>query len=207
MARADSSMVGTPKYERVENDWYPTEPDCTLAVYKFLAEEHLLSMNTIVYEPACGDGAISNVFTEKGHTVHSSDLYPQMEGAATRDFLNEPVMVDHESGCPILFITNPPYQMPYIDQFMDQMLDLVHNDGVTAAMLMRNELDCALSRRKFFQDCPYYYGKLVLTWRPRWIPGSTGSPRHNYAWYIWSKHATDPVIQYGFRGKKNRKTQ
>lgn len=201
MARIDSSMVGAPKYERVENDFYPTEPACTIALYEYLKAHRLIQKDTRVQEPACGDGAISNVFLDRGHIVTSADLYPQMEGAATRDFLNDPVIIDHESGWPTLFVTNPPYAMPYIDLFMDRMIDLVHNDGVVAAMLMRNEVDCAISRRKFFEDCPYYFGKLVLTWRPRWIPGSTGSPRHNYAWYIWSKYATDPTITYGFRPK------
>ena len=196
--RLDSSMVGAAKYERVENDFYPTEEACTEALYAFLQSHWLIHRNSLIYEPACGDGAITRVFEAKGHRVISSDLYPQMDGAAVKDFLTEPFVID-EAGT--VFVTNPPYAMPFIDQFMDRMNDLVHNDGVVAAMLMRNEVDCAKSRRVFFENNPYYFGKLVLNWRPRWVPGSTGSPRHNYAWYIWSVHRRDssPIIHYSER--------
>lgn len=199
MAKVDASMVGVPKYERVENDWYPTEPACTIALYKYLEEQRLIQKGSEIYEPACGDGAIVKVFEERGHKVHSSDLFPQMDGASVKDFLTDDFMIDREWPIRPLVITNPPYAMPYIDLFLDRIMDLVHNDGVTGALLMRNEVDCAISRRKFFETNPYYFGKLVLNWRPRWIPGSTGSPRHNYAWYVFSPYATDPTISYGLR--------
>ena len=199
MTRTDAAMVGIPKYERVENDFYPTPPDCTEALYTYLVEQQLLQPSAEVFEPACGDGAIVKVFQNHGHRVTASDLYPQLEGAAVKDFLTDGIMLDRCAGVRALVVTNPPYAMPYINAFMDRMNDLVHNDGVVAAMLMRNEVDCAKSRRVFFEDNPYYYGKLVLTWRPRWIAGSTGSPRHNYAWYIWAPEATDPLLSYAFK--------
>lgn len=200
MARTDGAMTGVPKYERVENDFYPTEAACTIALYEYMRSQWLISKHSLVYEPACGDGAITKVFEEKGHRVISSDLFPQMEGAQVKDFINEPFIID-EGGT--VFVTNPPYAMPYIDQFIDRMIDMVHNDGIVAAMLMRNEVDCAQSRRKYFEECPYFHSKLVLNWRPRWIPGSTGSPRHNYAWYIWSTHASQSPasIRYSLKVK------
>ena len=200
MARTDGAMTGVPKYERVENDWYPTEPACTLALYEYLRENWLISKHSLVYEPACGDGAISKVFEEKGHRVISSDLFPQMEGAEVKDFINDPFIID-EGGT--VFVTNPPYAMPYIDQFIDRINDLVHNDGVVGALLMRNEVDCAQSRRKYFEENPYFHAKLVLNWRPRWIPGSTGSPRHNYAWYIFSTQGrqSKATINYSLKVK------
>lgn len=195
MTRPDSSMVGSAKYERVENDFYPTEPPCTHALYKFLKEHWLIHRNSLVIEPACGDGAITRVFEEYGHRVLSSDLYPQMDGATVKNFLTDPFIID-EAGTVVA--TNPPYAQPYIDQFIDRINDMVHNDGVVGALLMRNEVDCAKSRRVFFEDNPYYFGKLVLNWRPRWIPDSTGSPRHNYAWYVFApyKKGTSAIIHY-----------
>jgi hypothetical protein len=32
---------------------------------------------------------------------------------------------------------------------------------------------------------PPFHKKVVVTKRPRWIADSTGSPRHNYSWFIW----------------------
>lgn len=195
MTRLDNSMVGAAKYERVENDFYPTEPACTEALYKFLREHWLIHRNSLVIEPACGDGAISRVFEGHGHRVLSTDLYPQLDGAKVKNFLTEEFIID-EAGT--IVVTNPPYAQPYIDQFIERINDMVHNDGVVGALLMRNEVDCAKSRRVFFEENRYYFGKLVLNWRPRWIPDSTGSPRHNYAWYIWSTNNRDrsPIIHY-----------
>ncbi len=200
MVRPDSSMLGNSGYERNENDHYPTEPPCTEALYEFLVDHWLIHRNSLVIEPACGDGAITKVFEEHGHRVLSSDLFPQMDRAIVKDFLTWPFIID-EAGT--LVITNPPYAMPYIDQFIARINGMVHNDGVVGALLMRNEVDCAKSRRVFFEKNPYYFGKLVLNWRPRWVPDSTGSPRHNYAWYIWSVHGRgrSPIIHYAEKPK------
>ena len=74
-------------------------------------------------------------------------------------------------------------------------LSLTRNSGGKVAMLLRNEFDCAAARKKVF-GFPFDM-KIVLQKRPRWIDGSTGSPRHNYAWYIWDwKTTRDPVIRY-----------
>ena len=53
------------------------------------------------------------------------------------------------------------------------------------AMLLRNEFDSAASRKELFTGNVYFDTKIILTKRPRWIEGSTGSPRHNYAWFVW----------------------
>jgi len=53
---------------RVSHDFYPTPPEAVRA---------LLSVETFtgsVWEPACGDGAISKVLIEAGFEVVSTDL-------------------------------------------------------------------------------------------------------------------------------------
>lgn len=53
---------------RVPHDFYPTPPEAVRA---------LLSVETFegsIWEPACGDGAISKVLLDAGHEVVSSDL-------------------------------------------------------------------------------------------------------------------------------------
>ncbi len=202
MAKPDSSMVGVSKYERVENDWYPTEPACTLALYEYLVSAKLIYAETLVFEPACGDGAISKVFEQKGHKVISSDLYPQLEGAAVKDFLTSEMMFDRDNYIRPLMVTNPPYAMPHINDFIERTIALAKEDGMMGALLMRNEVDAAVGRRKYFEENRYYFGKLVLNWRPRWVPGSTGSPRHNYAWYLFGPPSNYPArIAYAKRPK------
>lgn len=201
MSKPDSAMVGVPKYERIENDFYPTEPACTIAIYDYLIANDILSPSAKVFEPACGDGAIVNVFRERGHEVIASDLYPQLEGAPVKDFLTSDFMINRDGMTRPLVITNPPYQQPYIDLFIAKVIDLCKNDGAIGALLMRNEVDCAVGRREFFEECPFFFGKVVLNWRPRWIPGSTGSPRHNYAWYLWGPAHFTSRIAYVKRPK------
>jgi hypothetical protein len=68
------------------------------------------------------------------------------------------------------------------------------------ALLGRNEIDCAgPTRSQFFGSCPEFAAKIVLTWRPRWVAGSTGSPRHNYAWYVWTDDLAANVATHGPR--------
>jgi len=201
MAKPDSAMLGVSKYERNENDHYPTEPACTIALYDYLVANDILMPGAKVFEPACGDGAISKVFEQRGHTVVSSDLHPQMDGAPVKDFLTSDFMIDRDGMTRPLVVTNPPYAQPWVDQFIARIIELCQNDGAIGALLMRNEVDCASSRMPFFEECPNYFGKLVLTWRPRWIPGSTGSPRHNYAWYLWGPSHFTSRIAYARRPK------
>jgi hypothetical protein len=71
------------------------------------------------------------------------------------------------------------------------------------AMFMRNEYDCrSTGAAELFENFPGYSRKIIVTKRPRWVKGSTGSPRHNYAWYVWDfslekivRHDT-PTIHY-----------
>lgn len=206
MGRPDAAMLGAPAYERNENDFYPTEAACTEALVKYLRSNSLIADGDDVLEPACGDGAITKVFQKHGFEVASSDLFPQLEGAAVKDYLTHPF---HEQpgwrGAETVVVTNPPYLQPWRDHFVRRTIELVREQGVVGALLMRNDVDCGSRQKRFFDAEETFYGKLVLTWRPRWIPGSTGSPRHNYAWYIWAPQATyterqGPVIAYGFKG-------
>ena len=60
---------------RVPHDFYPTPPEAIRA---------LLSVETFegsIWEPACGDGAISKVLLEAGHEVVSTDLIDRGYGA------------------------------------------------------------------------------------------------------------------------------
>jgi methylase of polypeptide subunit release factors len=69
-------------------------------------------------------------------------------------------------------------------------------DGVVA-MFLRNEFDCGKKRMDLFGDRHGYALKVVCTERPRWIAGSTGSPRHNYSWFVFDHASQDePVVKY-----------
>ena len=82
---------------RVPHDFYPTPPEAVRA---------LLSVETFegsIWEPACGDGAISKVLLAAGYNVVSTDLIDRGYGIGGRDFLkSDRPLAKH-------IITNPPY--------------------------------------------------------------------------------------------------
>jgi hypothetical protein len=150
----------------------------------------------MIWEPACGDGAISKVLEKNGYSVRSTDLFYRNYGELESvDFLK----TEDYPVFPFAFsiITNPPYN--FAEAFIRRALDVAQSVQGQVAMLLRNEYDCAATRVDLFRH-PYFTFKLVLTKRPHWIAGTTGSPRHNYAWYVWdttikSKY-DEPTIGY-----------
>lgn len=91
--------VGTRK----ENDFYPT-PDNAIDVIL-----DRVKFDGLVWEPSCGNGAISNKLISRGYTVKSTDLFDQGYGEAGRDFLMESEIEDN-------IMTNPPFSIstPYV---------------------------------------------------------------------------------------------
>lgn len=84
---------------RHKDDYYRTPPACVRA---------LLAVETFaddVWEPACGDGAISEVLLDAGHTVISTDLIDRGYGTGGVDFLGSTVLGVTD------LITNPPYRL------------------------------------------------------------------------------------------------
>lgn len=83
--------------KRAAYEFYPTPPEATRA---------LLSVESFegdIWEPACGDGAISKVFEAAGYQVVSTDLIDRGYGVGGHNFL--------KSDKPLAknIITNPPY--------------------------------------------------------------------------------------------------
>jgi hypothetical protein len=169
--RPDPTMnVNT--YERREWDHYETEPWVT----EVLLRHESFSR---VWEPAAGKGAMANVMRRHGIDVRGSDIMDYGHGYEIADFLLEWGNPDQRD-----IVTNPPFMEGMADSFIEHALLLTQPFGGRVAMLLRNEFDCALTRKRIF-GLPPFALKIVLLRRPKWIADSEGSPRHNYAWYIW----------------------
>lgn len=186
-AKKDSAMIGESGYERIEADFYPTPPenvDCLL--------QHV-AIHPHVWECAAGKLDISHRLTEFGHSVVSSDLLNHGGAGAYLDFVGDfldiaemPIFHDEESGTftqTRAIVTNPPYG-DLVEKFIRHALKLTQPVKGQVAMFLRNEYDCGKGRMDLFA-LPPFHKKIVVTKRPRWIEGSTGSPRHNYAWFVW----------------------
>jgi hypothetical protein len=95
--------VGASNEERPDGDFYPTPPGATLA----LLDHMEIPGPGRIWEPACGDGAISKVLTSRGYGVASSDVTNRGYNDFTIDFFDcffPPEGVTN-------IITNPPYRI------------------------------------------------------------------------------------------------
>jgi hypothetical protein len=198
----DPAMLGAPVHERADRDFYPTiDEDVTTVLALLLHRKRMLSPSATIWECAAGAGDMTRVLERYFHHVISSDIHPLFPQCQELDFLSyTPVALKFDA-----IITNPPFG-ELVTSFMERGIEHIRtNKTRLVAMLARNELDCAgVERSHLFKNCPEFSAKVVLTWRPRWIKDSKGSPRHQYAWYIWEPAMTviaanGPQIYYASR--------
>lgn len=168
-------MHGESGYKRLANDQYMTPEWVTEALFQgYPLPRH-------IWEPAAGSGAMSRVLG-RHYCVLESDIEPTHQDINQRDFFSYTQMTNPWPWDGI--VTNPPYSCA--QKFIEHALHLSEPKEGMVAMLLRNEYDCAKSRRHLFADHPAFVMKLVLTKRPRWFADDRASPRHNFAWYIWA---------------------
>jgi hypothetical protein len=189
--RHDPAMCGQLAYARKAHDAYWTEPWVTETLLD------RVSFRGRVWEPAVGVGAMAQVLMARGYPLVASDLidhgFPPTEQA---DFLQHLGLLGDQ---PYSIVTNPPYHVA--EAFIRHALRLTQPVGGMVAMLLRSEYRHAKSRIDLFEGPPFR-AEIALTRRPRWIAGTTGSPRHNYSWYIWDwRHDSLPVMLFGPDGR------
>lgn len=176
-ANKDAAMLGDSGYERIEADHYCTPQenvDCLV--------QHV-NIHQNVWECAAGKGDISERLTEFGHKVWSSDIidYGFDDTFHLADFLQQTKLPDPSIRA---IVSNPPYADDLPEEFIRHALRLMQPVKGQVAMFLRNEYDCGKGRMDLF-GLPPFHKKIIVTKRPRWIAGSTGSPRHNYSWFVW----------------------
>lgn len=170
--------------EREVNDYYATEPK---AVELLLEQERFSSW---VWEPACGEGHISEVLKGHGYNVFSSDLINRgYKDAIIMDFFD----TIHNYGKRDI-ITNPPYK--YAKKFVEHALD-ISVDGTKVAMFLKVQFLEGKERRKLFEKYP---PKVIYVASGRLLCAKNGEFEKMrqgggsavaYAWFVWEK---------GFRG-------
>jgi len=180
----DISSLGTSRFERKALDYYPTPVWVTEAIVWSLNELNIHPKQ--VWECAAGNGAMADVLS-KYYDVVASDIvdYGCLDVDQV-DFLTVDFTTDKA------IITNPPYGEK-AEQFIRMAL---RTTTTVVAMVMRQEYDAARTRIDLFQHSAFR-AKITLTSRPRWIEGTTGAPRFNYAIYVWDhSNASPPEMLY-----------
>lgn len=91
------------KNERQEHDYYATHPQAVRAFLDKLKQDDV-QLNKAIWECACGEGHMAEVFEEYGHDVIATDLIFRGYGAV-QNFLEVKSM-----DCDIDIFTNPPFK-------------------------------------------------------------------------------------------------
>lgn len=94
------------EYTRAADDFYETPAE---GVTRLLDRPDLApSTNAVIWECAAGRGAISNVLTERGYSVYSTELRDRGFGETGVDFLT--AGRPNTEGHPLVILTNPPFK-------------------------------------------------------------------------------------------------
>jgi hypothetical protein len=181
-----SSNHLTDGKEREINDYYATEPKAS----KLLIELEGFHQN--ILEPACGEGHISEMFVEYGHTVTSSDLIDRGYGEV-KDFFTY-TSFDGD------IVTNPPYT--FGKEFIEHAIQIVP-DGCKVAMFMKVQFLEGKARKLLFEKYPpirvwVSSSRLLCAKNGKFdemIAG--GGSAVAYAWYIWVKgYKGDTILKW-----------
>lgn len=167
--------------DRSTTDFYPTPPEVTVALARWMAEEGILRSGQFIWEPACGQGHMAEVFRELGHPVIATDLFDDSYGEGGVDFLTTPARYTD------FVITNPPFKVA--SQFAQRIAEL----NVGGALLLKSQFWHAATRRALFAELPPY-AVLPITWRPDFLMGSkSSSPTMDVLWTVWLPGHTGPT--------------
>lgn len=159
---------------RAAHDFYPTPPEGTRAL---LSVERFAGS---IWEPACGNGAISKVLQAHGYAVVSTDLIHRGYGTGGINFLTE------QSSRAVNIVTNPPYGRGLADSFVRHALRLTQSTGGTVAMLLNlASLAHPLRHHQWARQPPSaVYILDNLTCWPNGIERGAAAEQR-YCWAIW----------------------
>lgn len=180
------SLLGFPTKDRDKDDFYPTPEWATQALVDALGVEYF---KDYVWEPACGNGVMSNVLLRNGCVVRSSDVVDRGYGDV-EDFLE----AVEAKGCKTI-VTNPPFKQA--NEFILKALSL---DGVErVCMFLRLSFLEGQKRKDLFEKHPPKY---VHVFSKRVSFGRADSAEKNmnavaYAWFVWEKGFNgEPIIRW-----------
>lgn len=177
-------MIGARPAGQDKEDFYATPR---------VAIETLLSVEQFkgpIWEPACGNGAISTVLAEHGYPVVSTDLYDRGFGDTGVDFLQETV-----ARAPNI-VTNPPYSLG--TQFAAKALSLA-SDKV--AFLMRLAWLEGAKRRILFENSGLSRIHVFSRRLPRMHRHDYAGPKATstmaFSWFVWDvTHEGPPNVYF-----------
>lgn len=177
LKRAQSLVGASQDKNRPAEDFYRTPPEATLSLL------NVEDFEGTILEPACGDGAISEVLKDNGLDVISTDLIDRGYGVQY-DFLSPDYPFQANS-----IITNPPFNIaePFIRKALAQTDKKV-------AMLVKLQFLEGQKRKLLFETQPlktvYVFSKRVSFYRN----GEKGNYSSSMIAFCWV------VFEHGYVG-------
>ncbi len=140
-----------------------------------------------IWEPACGDGAMSEVLETTGNKIVSSDLYDRGYGEGGHDFLNSWRNAKN-------IVTNPPYNAA--EGFVREGLDRAERKF--ALLLRLAFLEGANRQRTIFTDAPpsrvWVFSERITFYPAGAVKKGTGTTA--YAWFVWDQDASGTELKW-----------
>ena len=174
-------------------DYFPTPPDATQAFLRTFANK-VTPFRGRVWEPACGNGYMSEVLKHNGMDVISTDIERYGYEEAVFSFLDKSHPRAQEivaSGIDAV-ITNPPYNI--MEEFVVRAWE-VSNRWI--AMVARLQFMEGIGRyeRMFEKRLPNYcfqYVRRVHMVAGRLPNKSDGGSSLAFCWLVWNKQSPPP---------------
>ncbi|MEO0720387.1 MAG: hypothetical protein AAFZ06_16135 [Pseudomonadota bacterium] len=160
-----------------ENEFYPTPWEVTRGLLQ--VEGYRIGQFEKVWEPACGDGAMSRELSAAGFDIVSTDLVDRGYADRLLDFYQAPRLAP-------AIVTNPPFSQCSQEGKMRWITHAAELGIEYMALLLPAGWSYAQERRKVLRRWP-----LARVWQVGWRIDFTegGQPPSNHAWHIWDRAA------------------
>lgn len=153
-------------------DYFPTPEWATHAL---VANEEF---EGDIWEPACGDGAMSRVLETTGCPIISTDLFDRGFGDPGVDFLKAERIADN-------IVTNPPYNSA--EAFVKA--GLLQSRKKVALLLRLAFVEGANRQRTIFAETPptriWVFSERITFYPAGAVQKGSGTTA--YAWFVWDK--------------------
>lgn len=162
--------------DREINDYYATDP---------IAGELLLQLEpqlNNIWECACGEGHLANVFEQAGKLGFATDIINRGYGHDTFDFLQSLTQIYNGD-----IVTNPPFK--YAQQFIEKALDIISHDRYVCMFLKLQFLE-GKARKELFEKYPpirVWVSSSRITCAKNGKFDEYPSSAVCYAWFVWKK--------------------
>jgi hypothetical protein len=175
-------LAPQPTQKRVADlegpDFYPTPKWAT----QVLVDNEVFSGQ--IWEPACGDGAMAEIFQRNGYETVASDLYDRGYGEAGVDFTQSERQADN-------IVTNPPFHSA--EAFVHAG---IRQSKKKFALLLRLAfLESAGRQKTIFSVVPpstvWVFSERITFYPKGAIRKGSGTTA--YAWFVWDHDYSGPT--------------